>query len=211
MSNPNLSGKDLARRLVWDERHSSVAPIEDHHPHRVLVDEIAGLPPGRALDLGTGDGTNAIWLARRGWQVTAVDFSPVALDKGRAAAEAAGVRVDWKEADLLEYRPRVRWFDLVILLFIHLPANERRAVYARAAGAVAVGGTLLVIGHDRTNLAEGIGGPQDPTVLFTPDEIAAELPGLTVEKAVVLRRRATDGGPIDALVRATRHSGLQAG
>lgn len=211
MSNPNLSGKDLTRRLAWDERHSAAAPIEDHHPHRVLVDEIAGLPPERALDLGTGDGTNAIWLARRGWQVTAVDFSPVALDKGRAAAEAAGVRVDWKEADLLEYRPRVRWFDLVILLFIHLPANERRAVYARAAGAVAVGGTLLVIGHDRTNLAEGIGGPQDPTVLFTPDEIAAELPGLTVEKAVVLRRRATDGGPIDALVRATRHSGLQAG
>lgn len=194
-----------SRRALWDERHAARDPIESFEPDPTLVDEIGSLRPGRALDLGAGDGRNAIWLASRGWQVTAVDFSQVALDRGRVRATASGVRVEWQLADLLEWSPGARRFDLVTLFFIHLPPDERRDVYARAAAAVAPGGTLLIVGHDRTNLADGVGGPQDPTVLFTPGEVAAGLAGFRVDRADVARRRAGNGRePIDAIVRAVR-------
>jgi len=199
---------DPSRRALWDERHAARQPIESFEPDPTLVDEIGSLRPGRALDLGAGDGRNAIWLAIQGWQVTAVDFSQVALDRGRALATASGVRVEWQLADLLEWSPGASRFDLVTLFFIHLPSDERRDVYARAAAAVAPGGTLLIVGHDRTNLVDGVGGPQDPTVLFTPGEIAADLAGFRVDRADVARRRNLDGdGPIDAIVRAVRVSG----
>ena len=199
---------DPSRRALWDERHAARQPIESFEPDPTLVDEIGSLRPGRALDLGAGDGRNAIWLAIQGWQVTAVDFSQVALDRGRALATASGVRVEWQLADLLEWSPGASRFDLVTLFFIHLPSDERRDVYARAAAAVAPGGTLLIVGHDRTNLVDGVGGPQDPTVLFTPGEVAADLAGFRVDRADVARRRVPDGdGPIDAIVRAVRVSG----
>jgi len=193
------------RRSRWDARHAAAAPIESDAPNPVLVEEAERLAPGRALDLGTGDGRNAVWLARRGWQVTAVDFSPVALARARELAEAAGANVDWRLADLVEFEPPPGAFDLVTLFFVHLPPDERRAVHAAAAAAVAPGGVLLVVGHDRSNLGQGVGGPQDPAVLFTPAEIAAEFPGLIIERAEVIRRPGRgESGPIDAVVRAVR-------
>jgi len=164
------------------------------------------MAPATALDLGAGDGRNAVWLAQRGWRVTAVDFSAVALDRGRALAKSAGVEVEWRLADLLEWTPPTEAFDLVTLFFIHLPPDERQVVYARAASAVRSGGTLLVVGHDRSNLTDGVGGPQDPDVLFTPTEIARELPsGFTIERASVVRRATPAGlGPLDAIVRAVK-------
>jgi SAM-dependent methyltransferase len=204
-----MSDHDLppapSRRELWDQRHAARDPIESSEPDPTLVGEIGSLLPGRALDLGAGDGRNAIWLASHGWQVTAVDFSQVALDRGRGLAVESGARVEWQLADLLDWSPGARLYDLVALFFIHLPREERRDVYARAAGAVAPGGTLLVVGHDRTNLADGVGGPQDPGVLFTPGEVAADLAGFRVERAEVVRRHVADGrGPIDAIVRAVR-------
>jgi len=197
-----------SRQALWDQRHAAQQPIESTEPDSTLVDEIGSLRPGRALDLGAGDGRNAIWLAERGWKVTAVDFSQVALERGRSRAEAGGVTVDWQLGDLLEWSPEARAYDLVTLFFIHLPGTERRGVYARAADAVAPGGTLLIVAHDRANLADGVGGPQDPDVLVSPGEVAAELPGFRIDRAETMRRPAPDGrGPIDAIVRAVRVSG----
>jgi len=194
------------RRARWDERHAARDPIESHEPDPTLVEACAQLAPGRALDLGSGDGRNAIWLAGRGWRVTAVDFSSVALERARARAEAAGVAVDWRQEDLLAWQPEAEAFDLVTLVFIHLPGDERRAVYAGAAAAVAPGGTLLVVAHDRSNIEHGVGGPQDPDVLVTPAEIVADLPaGYEVERAETVRRGSDPGPvPIDAVVRARR-------
>jgi len=197
-----------SRQALWDQRHAAQQPIESTEPDPTLVDEIGSLRPGRALDLGAGDGRNAIWLAERGWKVTAVDFSQVALERGRSRSEAGGVTVDWQLADLLEWSPEARAYDLVTLFFIHLPGTERRGVYARAADEVAPGGTLLIVAHDRANLADGVGGPQDPDVLVSPGEVAAELPGFRTDRAETMRRPAPDGrGPIDAIVRAVRVSG----
>ena len=171
-----------------------------------MIATCAGLRPGRALDLACGDGRNAIWLAASGWEVTAVDFSSVALDRAAASAQAAGVAVNWEQHDLLEWQPAAGAFDLVTLVFLHLPGAQRTAVYAAAARAVAMDGRLLVVGHDRTNLAEGVGGPQDPEVLFTADEVVAALPeGFVVERAGTVRRGDGPGRvPIDAVVVARR-------
>lgn len=194
------------RREDWDERYAGVDLLWSARPNRFLVAEVAGLPPGRALDLACGEGQNAVWLAESGWQVTAVDFSSVAIDKGRSRAARADHEVDFVCADLLEYEPAAGAYDLVVVLFLHVPAGERRLVLSRAAAAVAPGGTFLLIGHDVLNLTEGVGGPSDVSLLCTPDEIVSELSGLAVEKAErILRDVPGEERPaIDALVRAHR-------
>jgi SAM-dependent methyltransferase len=192
----------------WDERHAAHDPIESPEADASLAALARRLTPGRALDLATGDGRNAIWLAANGWQVTAVDFSRVALARARASAAVVGVEVAWVQADLLEWVPAASSFDLVAVVYLHLPSAERRAVYARAAAAVAPGGRLVVVGHDRTNLERGTGGPQDPDVLFTADEIAADLDGLLTETASVVVRDVGDGRQaLDALLVAVRPPG----
>ena len=131
--------------------------------------------------------------------MTAVDFSPVALAKAECLAQSRNVDVEWIAADLLEYEPGGP-FDFVVVLYLQLPADERRLVLRQAADALCAGGTVLVCGHDLTNLTEGHGGPTRAEVLFTPDDIVKELPALTVERA----ERVVRDGAIDALVRATR-------
>jgi SAM-dependent methyltransferase len=191
------------RRWSGEERvHASTAPS------RFLVAEVAGLPPGAALDLGCGAGRNAVWLAEQGWRVTAVDFSDVALRMARALADERRVAVEWIEADALGWTPPPRGYDLVCVLYLQLPAPERRIVLARAAEAVRPGGTLLVLGHDLENLTAGWGGPTQADVLFTPDDVVAEIGDLRVEKAVRVHRPVGDPAAarpaIDALVRAHR-------
>jgi len=199
VTTPGPDGR--TRRELWDERHAARDPIEAHEPDPTLMEVVSALAPGRALDLGCGDGRNATWLAAAGWSVTAVDFSAVALARAQARAEREGLAVTWRQADLLEWTPAPASHDLVLLMFIHLPRAERERVYAAAAAAVAPGGTLLVVGHDRTNLADGVGGPQDPDVLFTASEVAAALPGgLLVRRADVVRRGAGERVPIDAVL-----------
>jgi SAM-dependent methyltransferase len=194
------------KREEWNRRYAAVESVWAARPNRFLVREVDGLTPGRALDLACGEGQNATWLASLGWEVTGVDFSEVAIDKARRRAERDGVSVDFVCADLVEYEPGLAVFDLVIVLYIHIPAPERRVVLARAAEAVAEGGTFLLVGHDLLNLTEGVGGPSDPTFLYTPEDIAAEIPGLEIEKAErVLRDVDGEERPaIDALVRASR-------
>jgi SAM-dependent methyltransferase len=195
----------LDRRAMWDERHAARDPIEAHDPDPTLVAVVSGLAPGRALDLGTGDGRNALWLARRGWRVTAADFSAVALARASERAVAAGLEVDWRLEDLLAWHPEPAAYDLVTLMFIHLPRAERTRVYEAACRAVAPGGTLLVVGHDLSNLGRGVGGPQDPDVLFTPADVVAGLPdGFRVDRAETIRRGDAEPAPVDAVVVARR-------
>jgi SAM-dependent methyltransferase len=199
------AGPPPSRRERWDARHAARDPIESHHPDPTLVEVARGLEPGRALDLGTGDGRNALWLAANGWLVTGVDFSRVALERARATARARGLDVAWRNEDLLDWQPDPGTFDLVTLLFIHLPPEERAAVYGSAAAAVAPGGRLLVVGHDRDNLEHGVGGPQDPALLLTPDRVVADLPaGFAVERAETIRRDEDGVAQLDTVVVARR-------
>jgi SAM-dependent methyltransferase len=188
----------------WDERHRA-GDFEGQGPNPALVSGVAGLRPGSALELASGSGTNAVWLAGQGWQTTAVDWSPVGLANGKAKAVEAGVEVEWLERDLFAWSPPARSFDLVVIVYLHVPPEERALIYPRAAAAVAPGGRLLVVGHDRLNATEGEGGPPDTVRLFTADEIGRELlaadPDLRVERAEVVRRVRWPGrAPIDSLL-----------
>jgi 2-polyprenyl-3-methyl-5-hydroxy-6-metoxy-1,4-benzoquinol methylase len=197
-------------REEWDERYAGHELLWHAEPNRFVVEEVGGLAPGTALDLACGEGRNAVWLAEQGWRATGVDFSAVALAKGRRMAEQRGVTVEWIESDLREWEPPGR-FDLVIVMYLHLPEQTRRATFATAARAVAPGGTILVVGHDRENLTAGTGGPQDEAVLFTAAEVVGVLDavgGFTIRRAEQVRRQVeTEDGPVDALdalVRAER-------
>lgn len=197
-------------REQWDERYRAEELVWKVGPNRFLVEEVADLAPGRALDLACGEGRNALWLAQRGWQVTAVDFSAVGLQKARRLALERELELILVEADVLEWEPPAASFDLVIVMYLHLPASARRRVMRAVTGGLAPGATLLVVGHDATNLTEGVGGPQDPAVLFSPEDIVGDLPGLEIGRAERARRPvATDNGEvtaIDAVVRAVRRS-----
>ncbi|MBC6463648.1 class I SAM-dependent methyltransferase, partial [Actinomadura sp. HBU206391] len=136
------------------------------------------------------------------------DFSPVATERARRLAAARSVGLEAVVADVVSWAPSERSFDLVLVAYLHLPAEDMSAVLARAADALCPGGVLLVIGHDVTNLSEGVGGPQDPEILHSPDRVSGALPGLVVERAErVLRPVVVDGIPrdaVDTLVRAVR-------
>ncbi len=195
----------------WDRRYAGSELVWTAEANRFLVAEAEGLTVGRALDLGCGEGRNAVWLAQRGWQVTGVDFSQVGLDKAARLAEQRGVWVQWLRADLVDYVPPPAAFDFVAILYLHIAGAAMREVLRRAAVALAPGGTLLVVGHDPTNIQEGYGGPQDPAILMTPDESAEALADLDVERAERVRRPVPSAGEdvyaIDALVRAAQRHG----
>ena len=206
-----ISESDQVDSQQWDERYSGTEFEWTTRPNQFVAAELADLPPGRALDLAAGEGRNTVWLAERGWQVTAVDFSRVGLEKGRKLSAARGVdeaRVDWIVADLRDFEPDRDFYDLVLIAYLQVSNELRATVMARAAAALAPGGTAFVVGHDLSNLTEGTGGPQDPDVLYTPEAVRAELPGLRVVRAERVHRTVErDGGPataIDTLVRAIR-------
>jgi len=192
----------------WDRRYGGGELVWTAEPNRFLAAEVADLTAGRGLDLACGEGRNAVWLAQRGWHVTGVDFSQVGLDKAHALAEQRGVSVHWLRADLLEYVPPPAAFDLVVVLYLHIAASAMRDVLRRGAAALAAGGTLLVVGHDPTNVEQGYGGPQNPAILMAPDEIVDALRDLRIERAERVRRPVASAGEdvyaIDALVRASR-------
>ncbi len=196
---------------AWDNRYAAAEQVWSVEPNQFVAAELAGLTPGRAVDLACGEGRNAIWLADRGWTVTGIDFSEVAVD--RARSRAADRDITWLVGDALTVElPRV---DLAVLAYLQLPEDERRTAVRRALGALEPGGTLFVVAHDSTNLTEGTGGPQDPSVLYTAEDVLDDLAGepFTVVRAERVGRELAeddDHGGIremtawDALVRVVR-------
>jgi SAM-dependent methyltransferase len=189
-----------ADSATWDERYGANELLWGAGPNRFLVEETSNLVPGRALDVACGEGRNAIWLAEQGWRVTGVDFSPVGLAKAAVLATERGAEVEWVEADLTTWDPPAA-YDLVVVLYLQLPAGLRRGVFRRLAPSVAPGGTLLVVAHDRSNLTEGHGGPQDPAVLYGPEDVVSDVGHLLrVTRAERIRRQVeSPAGEIDAI------------
>ena len=165
---------------TYDELYRSAPAVWSGRPNRQLVVEAGGLPPGTALDAGCGEGADALWLAERGWQVTAVDFSAVALERGAARAREEGLddRVEWVQADLSTWTPGEGRFGLVTAHYLHSRGPERTALLRRLAAAVAPGGTLLVVGHLVDSAVHA--GPDhahghDPELFYTAEDVAAVL------------------------------------
>ncbi|WP_028934850.1 SAM-dependent methyltransferase [Pseudonocardia spinosispora] len=155
----------------WDERYGSATRIWSGNPNPLLVEETKELDPGHALDAGCGEGADAHWLARRGWTVTAVDVSGVALARGAEHAEPAiADRIDWREVDMLTWVPDGS-YDLVAAHFLHFPPEVRDPAFTRLAAATAPGGTLLIVGHHPSDLLTTVGRPSQPELFFTAEQI----------------------------------------
>lgn len=163
----------------FEEMYRSTDALWSGRPNAQLVAEAADLPPGTALDIGCGEGADAVWLAARGWRVTAVDFAATALQRAAAHATAAGedvaARIEWVRADVTRWVPEPGAFDLVSAQFMHLLPDARRALFARLADAVRPGGQLLLVGHDFSDIAAGANRPHEPERFFTADEVAGAL------------------------------------
>lgn len=197
----------------WDARYAQKDLVWGSEPNRWVAQYCADLPPGRALDLACGEGRNTIWLASRGWSATGVDFSRVALTRAAELAERArpSGEVHWVQADLVRYAPDPLSWELVFIAYLQVPAEQRRQVIRAAAAALAPGGRLLVVAHDSANLTDGVGGPQDPSVLYTAADLVSDLrdqDGLTVERAEPVLRPVEVAGvtrhAVDALLLARR-------
>ncbi|MGW4530604.1 class I SAM-dependent methyltransferase [Nocardia sp. NPDC004340] len=215
---------------AWDEHYSATELVWGAPPNATVVEQVFGLerrvPVGghgigegrpelpRVLDLGCGEGRNALWLATHGWQVDAVDFSQTGIDKGRTVAarlsRSVRGRIHWVHGNVtdLDRAGITGPYELILVAFLHLPPEDRRILLLRAAGMLSPEGTLLVIGNDTLNLAEGYGGEQDPALTFTPADIIADLasaePAIRVQIADRVHRPTEDRDAIDALVVATR-------
>jgi SAM-dependent methyltransferase len=182
-------GKESAAEF-WDERYRSTARAWSGEPNPYLVSEISSLTPGAdqvpatALEVGAGEGADAIWLARRGWDVTATDISAVALDRGLAQAATleptVASRITWRRADLLADPPPPHTFGLVTAHYLHLPKHERDPLFTALARAVAVGGTLLIVGHHPSDLQTSVPRPARPELFYSADDVAALLESPTL-------------------------------
>lgn len=201
---------------AWNARYDTAELVWSGEPNLFLPPEVADLEPGRALDLASGEGRNAVWLATQGWQVTGVDFSSVGVQKGERLAAERGVDVEFVVGDATTWSPPEAGYDLVIVFYLQLPADQRRDAVATAVRALAPSGRLLLVAHDLHNLAEGYGGPQDAVVLTTSEAIVDDIAAACLEYGVELvieraervdRVVATPEGDriaLDTLVRAQR-------
>jgi SAM-dependent methyltransferase len=191
----------------WDERYGGTDLVWSSTPNRFVAEIVGAMPPGRALDVAAGEGRNAVWLVEQGWEVTAADFSPVAVERIReVAARRLGDRVGALRtvvADATEPAPAEEsgaGYDLVLFSYLQLPREPWGRALAEGVAAAAPGGAVLVVAHALRNLGEGTGGPQDPTVLHDPEDILTSAAGLPVEVvSAQLRHRDVEGADRPAL------------
>ena len=183
----------------WDRRYTESAQVWRAEPHEEVVATVAALEPGRALDVAAGEGRHSVWLAERGWDVTAIDFSAVGLAKGRIEAERRGLGIEWVVDDVTTWAPG-RPYDLVLVAFLHLGPQ----IYRTLRRHLAPGGHLVVVGHARRNITDGVGGPQDPAALEDPDSLRAAAGDLRVLRLEEVERRTPVGTAIDIVLDARR-------
>jgi SAM-dependent methyltransferase len=187
----------------WDARYAEQAQWSAG-PNALVAALLGDLPPGRAVDLAAGEGRHSCWLAGLGWEVTAVDFSAVGLDRGRAAPGGDAVR--WVVADVLSWTPPAADLDLVLVAYLHLPEADTVDLLTRAIGWLRPGGRLLVLGHDVANLTDGVGGPQDAGILHSVDRLAPVAGLLAVDRLEQVSRGTPAGTALDTLLLGRRRA-----
>jgi ubiquinone/menaquinone biosynthesis C-methylase UbiE len=185
------------RAEEWDERYAEQRQWSAE-PNALVDELLADLPPGAAVDLAAGEGRHALWLAGRGWCVTAVDFSDVGLSRGRSQPGAG--EVTWVTADVTAWATEPESLDLVLVAYLHLAEADTIALLSRAVGWLRPGGRLLVLGHDVENITAGVGGPQEPAILHSVDRLAPVAALLDVDRLEQVRRATPAGTALDTLL-----------
>ena len=194
---------------TWDERYAASELVWSAEPNRFVEELLEDATPGRVVDIAAGEGRNALWLASRGWDAVAIDYSTVGVERARQRAGTLpeGARFEARVGDALDPVPDPP-YDLALLCYLQIPREEYRQVLAHAVDALKPGGRLLVIGHALQNLEHGHGGPSSADVLSDPEEIVARLDGLPVEvEQAEIRERPVPDAPrpaLDTVVEAIR-------
>lgn len=189
----------------WDDRYKATERLWSSGPNVFVESRLADREPGRGVDLGSGEGRNALWLAERGWEMTAVDFSSVAIDRGRGISD----RVEFIEADVFSWVQEEDLegsLDLVLVAYLQVDMGKLESLVRATSAWLRPGGELFMIGHDVSNIQEGIGGPQVPEILWEADSILEWLGDLRVIEGGVVERPVEVDGDVryarDTLIRA---------
>ncbi|PRY51198.1 methyltransferase family protein [Geodermatophilus tzadiensis] len=188
----------------WDARYAERQQWSAD-PNALVAELLRDLPPGTAVDLAAGEGRHALWLAGRGWRVTAVDFSATGLARGQAQPGAD--RVTWVTADVTAWDAAPASADLVLVAYLHLPDPPMTDVLRRAVGWLRPGGRFLLLGHDVDNPTAGVGGPQDPAILHSTDRLAPVAELLDVDRLEQVTRGTPAGTALDTLLWGRRPAG----
>lgn len=190
----------MGQRDLWNERYDEKGALWGAAPNEFVANRLADIEPCRVLDLGSGQGRNAIWLAIQGHTVTAVDISDVATEQGATIAAQADVVVDFVAADLEVWEPEPGSFDLVLLAYMQAPEGIRKMIHDKAVRALRPGGRVFLVAHHKDNLEQGMGGPPMLEVLFDEESIAADFAGFQVNENQKVVRRIEGGETVgDAL------------
>ncbi|HPF37021.1 MAG TPA: class I SAM-dependent methyltransferase [Phycisphaerae bacterium] len=178
---------------MWDERYSGDDYVYGTQPNDFLAQRHSALPKGRILSLAEGEGRNAVFLAKQGYDVTALDGSEVGLAKAVRLAEQNGVRIHTIHADLTDFDPGVAEWDGIVSIFAHIPEDARRRLYSRVATSLRQGGAFLLEAYTPAQIGRGTGGPQTPDLLPTCDKLRSELTGMTFTRLEELERDVIEG------------------
>lgn len=205
------NSRDTHQRELWNDRYREKGAVWGAAPNQFVVAHLGDVEPCRVLDVGTGQGRNAIWLARHGHRVTAIDISDVAVDQARAIAAEEGVDIEFVAADLEEWEPAPEAYDLALLAYIQAAEPFRKLVHAKVRRALVPGGRVFIIAHHSANLEHGAGGPQSLDRLFDEEMVAGDFAGFIIEENRRVTRHVdkdgVTGDAIDLLFLAVKPQG----
>jgi SAM-dependent methyltransferase len=194
----------------WDARYAAEPTLWGSEPNQYVRARLGSADPAYVVDIACGNGRNALWLARRGWRVTGVDISGVAIERARERGKELGVEVEWVHGDVRTWAP-AEPVAVALVSYLHLPTDELITLLRGAAGWLRPDGRLLYIGHSRTNHSRGVGGPSEPEVLAEIADLAAAAEGLRTVSLEHVLRETDNGTAIDILLEVTLWPTLGAG
>ena len=178
----------------WDERYDQDGFLFGTEPNDFLREQACRIPEGgRVLCLGDGEGRNGVWLAEQGYQVTSVDLSQVGLDKTRRFAKERGVSIETVYADLAEWPIEPQAWAGIVSIFCHMMPDERRHMHPRIVKGLKPGGVFLLEAYTPDQIDKGTGGPSNPDLLVTAEDIIPEIDGLNILLAQDIEREVIEG------------------
>lgn len=165
----------------WDKRYSEKEFAYGIEPNQFFKEQIEKLSPGRALFLGEGEGRNAVYAAKQDWQVDAVDFSSSAKDKALRLAEENKVKINYEVCDLSNYKFKENYFDLIVMIFVHLPIELRTIVFSTAISSLKQNGKMIIEAFNKEQINNTSGGPQSLDLLYSEKDVLSLVHDLRVE------------------------------
>ena len=183
--------KDMSE--FWDNRYSSEEYVYGIEPNNFFRESLRTLEVGEILLPAEGEGRNAVYAALQGWNVKAFDISSEGKNKADKLASDNSVSIDYKVAGFDEFIAPKESFDVIALIYAHVPASDRKAYYQKCVKWLKPGGTLILEGFSKKQLGLNSGGPKSLEMLFSLEELTEELEGLTIEKGLETKITLSEG------------------